>query len=176
MTLREDHLVELVDADGAPTGSATVGRAHTAPGALHRAYSVILIDTEGRTLLQRRAASKSRFPLRWANACCGHPAPGVEVTKAAAIRLAEELGVVGVSLTEVGVYAYRAEDPATGRVEHEYDHVVIGRVGTDLPVAPDPTEVAETARVPVAVALTDAGDPRYAPWLAGVLRVAVVAS
>ena len=47
----------------------------------------------GRTLLQQRAAAKTRFPLRWANACCGHPAPGEAVTVAAARRLGEELGV-----------------------------------------------------------------------------------
>ena len=37
---------------------------------------MFLRDADGRVLLQQRAAVKTRFPLRWANTCCGHPAPG----------------------------------------------------------------------------------------------------
>ncbi|MDT5037250.1 MAG: isopentenyl-diphosphate Delta-isomerase, partial [Micromonosporaceae bacterium] len=49
---REETLVELVDPAGVPIGSATVGRAHAAPGQLHRAFSVLLVDAAGRLLLQ----------------------------------------------------------------------------------------------------------------------------
>ncbi len=100
---------------------------------------MLLVDPAGRVLLQRRAAVKTRFPLRWANACCGHPAPGEELAVAANRRLTEELGAAPVALTEVGVYVYHAEDPATGRVEYEYDHVLLGRVTGDERLLPDPT-------------------------------------
>src|SRR5262245_27834644 len=111
---------------------------------MHRAFSVLLIDPAGRTLLQQRAATKSRFALRWANACCGHPAPSEDVMAAATRRLAEELGVRGVALHEVGVYAYRATDESSGLIEHEYDHVLVGRCDNDLTLTADPTEVAAT--------------------------------
>src|SRR6202008_2383007 len=105
------------DGQGAPVGSATVDEAHRAPGRLHRAFSVFLRDPAGgRVLRQQRAAVKPRFPLRWANSCCGHPLPGEEVAVAAGRRLIEELGVRDVPLIEVGVYTYRAEDPESGRV------------------------------------------------------------
>jgi len=179
MTLfvRESLLVELVSETGAPIGEATVAEAHTAPGRLHRAFSVHLMDTAGRLLLQQRAAVKTRFPLRWANACCGHPPPGSSVVDAALTRLAEELGVdVDLDLTEVGVYAYRAADPVTGLVEHEYDHVLLGIVDADrLVLRPDPAEVAalrwvEPADLRIALAATPA---EYAPWLAGVTSLAL---
>ena len=171
---RELELVELVDAAGAATGESTVEAAHTAPGLLHRAFSVLLVDPGGRTLLQRRAVTKTRFPARWANSCCGHPGPGERVVEAASRRLGEELGLRSGDLTEVGVYVYRAADPATGRVEHEYDHVLVARVAADAALAPDPAEVAEVAWVDPAD-LRGALDGRpddYAPWLAGVLGVA----
>jgi len=167
---RETHLVELVDAEGVVTGAATVKEAHEAPGQLHRAFSVFLRDAEGRVLLQQRAAMKSRFPLRWGNTCCGHPAPGEDVRVAAARRLVEEVGIGGVALTEVGVYSYYAEDPASGRVEYEYDHVLLGDMPTGRTIMPDPDEVAGVRWVPLAElreALVE--DPRsYAPWLSGV--------
>jgi isopentenyl-diphosphate delta-isomerase len=169
-TQRESHLVELVDAEGMPIGSATVDEAHRAPGRLHRAFSVFLRDQEGRVLLQQRAAAKTRFPLRWANTCCGHPEPGEDLATSAGRRLVEEMGIGGVSLTEVGVYSYYAEDPATGRVEYEYDHVLLGDLPAARPVLADAEEVAGARWVPLPELRADlTADPRaYAPWLAGV--------
>ncbi|WP_431975538.1 isopentenyl-diphosphate Delta-isomerase [Micromonospora haikouensis] len=172
MSVREEHLVELVDDDGRAQGEATVSAAHQPPGRLHRAFSVLLVAPDGRVLLQRRAAVKTRFPLRWANSCCGHPAPGESLVTAANRRLGEELGVGPVELTEAGVYVYYAEDPATGRVEFEYDHVLRADVPADLAVRPDPAEVAELRWVDPATLEADLDvDPRaYAPWLGGVVN------
>ena len=165
--------VELVGADGLPVGAASVEDAHQAPGLLHRAFSVFLRDETGRVLLQQRAAVKTRFPLRWGNTCCGHPGPGEAVTEAAARRLVEEVGVRGVPLTELGVYSYYAEDPATGRVEYEFDHVLVGDVPADLALNVDPDEVADVRWVSVKELQTAlAEEPRaYAPWLSGVTSV-----
>jgi isopentenyl-diphosphate Delta-isomerase len=170
---REAQLVELVDDSGAPVGESTVAHAHEAPGLLHRAFSVHLMDGSGRLLLQRRAARKTRFPGRWANACCGHPGPGDPVGVAAARRLAEELSVAGVPLAEIGVYAYRAEDPATGHVEREYDHVLLGRVADGLAIQPDPTEVETVRWVTPSVLRAElaAAPTTFAPWLAGVVAL-----
>jgi isopentenyl-diphosphate Delta-isomerase len=171
---RESHLVQLVDDAGVDIGQSTVEDAHRGPdGRLHRAFSILLTDPAGRLLLQRRSAVKTRFPLRWANACCGHPAPGVPVPEAAAARLLEELGVTGLSFEELGVHRYRAADPATGRIEHEYDHVLLGRAPSTIAVRPDPAEVAEVRwveRDALRVAVGDDPDA-YAPWLAGVLAL-----
>jgi isopentenyl-diphosphate delta-isomerase len=171
-TTRESHLVELVDNAGAITGETTVEAAHQPPGQLHRAFSVLLVDPTGRVLLQQRAAVKTRFPLRWANSCCGHPEPGQSLRSAANRRLMEELGAGPVGLTEVGVYRYFAEDPATGRVEFEYDHVLRGDFSPDQPLLPDPAEVADLRWVePEELRAHLAADPdRYAPWLVGVLE------
>ena len=171
---RESLLVELVGDDGVQVGESTVEDAHRAPdGRLHRAFSVVLMDPAGRLLLQRRAAVKTRFPLRWANTCCGHPAPGQPVPEAAAVRLGEELGITGVRFEQLGVHLYHATDPVTGRVEHEYDHVLLGRVTPDLAVRPDPAEVAEVSWVePDELRSGLRSEPQlYAPWLAGVVAL-----
>jgi isopentenyl-diphosphate delta-isomerase len=172
--IRESHLVQLVDDAGVEIGQSTVEQAHRWPGGeLHRAFSILLVDPAGRLLLQRRSAAKTRFPLRWANTCCGHPAPGIPVPEAAAVRLAEELGIRGVALTELGVHRYQAADPATGRVEHEYDHVLLGRVPATVESQPDPAEVAEVRWVApsdLSTALRTAPDS-YAPWLGGVVAL-----
>lgn len=178
MISRESQLVELVDTDGVATGSCTVAEAHTKDARLHRAFSVMLLDDLGRILVQQRAAEKTRFALRWANACCGHPTPGQTVVDAATQRLIEEIGVQGVTLRQAGVYLYRAEDPPTGRVEHEYDHVLVGRVPVDPRLHPDPAEVAAVRWLAPDLLRGDLADhpDQYAPWLGGVLAVATKAA
>jgi isopentenyl-diphosphate delta-isomerase len=173
---REDLAVELVDEAGAAVGSCSVAEAHAAPGRTHRAFSVLLSDEAGRVLLQRRAAVKTRFAGRWSNTCCGHPGPGEDVAGAAARRLAAEMGLTPeqtTPLTEVGVLPYQAADPASGRVEREWDHVLVGTLAGGTP-APDPAEVSEYAWVwPAELRAGLAARPGdYSPWLPGVLDVA----
>ena len=133
----------------------------------------MLRDAHGRLLLQQRAAVKTRFPLRWANSCCGHPAPGADLATAAAVRLREELGIAGVTLVPVGAFTYQATDPRTGRVEYEYDHVLIGETGTGVRPDPDPAEVADMRwqHLDDLVAAVTAEPDNYAPWLSGVVGV-----
>ncbi len=173
---REHLLVELVGPAGQATGSCSVAEAHTAPGRRHRAFSVLLYDGEGRVLLQRRAAVKTRFASRWSNTCCGHQAPGQDTVAAAAQRLAAELGLTHGQTTppaEVGVFQYRAADPGTGRVEHEWDHVLAAAITAGTPV-PDETEVSDCRWVfPGSLRAGIAARPgSYTPWLSGVLNVA----
>ncbi|MFJ2839320.1 MULTISPECIES: isopentenyl-diphosphate Delta-isomerase [Nocardia] len=171
-TDREALPVELVDDAGVAIGACSVADAHRPPGTLHRAFSVLLFDRHGNVLIQQRAAVKTRFPLQWANTCCGHPAPGQPVLEAAAIRLREEFGMAA-ELTEVGAFRYRAGDETTGRVEHEYDHVLIGVAG-EVPPQPDPAEVATWAWIAPGSLRADLAEHpgRYTPWLAEVLEIA----
>lgn len=160
------------------TGTCTVAEAHTAPGRMHRAFSVILLNDLGHVLLQQRAAVKTRFALQWANACCGHPGPGENLFDAASVRLTEEIGVAGVPLRQAGVHLYRAEDPQTGRVEYEYDHVVVGRVPAGSPLQLNPGEVADMQWLASDRLRGELADhpARYSPWLGGVLAVATEAA
>jgi isopentenyl-diphosphate Delta-isomerase len=174
LSFRERHPVELVDRMGRALDVQTVEEAHQAPGRMHRAFSVVLMDYSGRILLQRRSAAKTRFASLWANACCGHPAPGQSVAVAANRRLCDELGLGPITLAEAGVYLYYAQDPIAGRVEFEYDHVLVGKVPADVPLAPDPDEVADLwwLNWPQLTSSLEASPESYAPWLHGVARLA----
>jgi isopentenyl-diphosphate delta-isomerase len=138
-------LVELVDERGATIGTAPKLAAHLAPGRRHRAFSVFLLDGDGRLLLQRRATAKYHSGGLWSNTCCSHPAPGEPPAEAAARRVAEELGVEPELLTPAGTVAYRVTDPVSGLVECEWNHLFAGRA--TAPCDPDPAEVAEIAAV-----------------------------
>jgi isopentenyl-diphosphate delta-isomerase len=164
--------VELVDASGAAVGQIAKGRAHLGSGRLHRAFSVLLIDPEGRLLIQRRASTKYHSGGLWSNTCCGHPAPGELPLGAAVRRLREELGaIVGPhDLEPAGTVTYRVEDEVSGLIEHEFNHLFVGHAPQSL--SPNPDEVSDVQLVE----LGGVGPPRdlerYSAWFAVVLQAA----
>ena len=130
--------VVLVDTNDAVIGCMEKMRAHCL-GALHRAVSVCLFDGSGRWLLQQRSFSKYHSPGKWSNSCCSHPLPGETPEKAASRRLFEELGIV-CPLVFCTSFLYKA-DVGNGLLEHEYDHLFIGRY--DGPLFPNPEEIQQ---------------------------------
>lgn len=134
----EVEQVVLVDPQDRETGTAGKMAAHRA-GALHRAFSVIIWNSQGEVLLQRRAPGKYHSGGLWTNACCGHPRPGEPVDRAAARRLGEEMGFA-CPLNEFGTITYRA-DLDQGLIEHEFVHVFRGTHDGAMEVNPD--EVSE---------------------------------
>lgn len=163
--------VTLVDADDRELGTMEKLAAHAAPGHLHRAFSVMLVDADDRVLLHRRATTKYHFGGRWTNTCCSHPAPGDGIVEAARRRLRFEMGVDSSDLRTVGRFEYLATDPASGLVEHELDHVVVGTT-RDVP-RPNPAEVDAFRWVDLdaVVAEVERRPDEFTPWLPCVLDV-----
>jgi isopentenyl-diphosphate Delta-isomerase len=139
--------VILVDEQDLPLGSGDKLDVHRA-GELHRAFSIFVFSPNGDVLLQRRAEKKYHFAGLWSNSCCGHPRPGETTGEAAVRRLGEELGFQ-TPLSEQMQLIYRADDPDSGLIEHEYLHVFRGTfVGEPHP---DPAEVSAWRWTPIPV-------------------------
>lgn len=137
--------VILVDADDQTLGAAGKLDAHQL-GQLHRAFSILVFDAEGKLLLQRRADAKYHFAGRWSNTCCGHPRPGETTPAAAGRRLKEEFGL-RVPLIERTQLVYRAEDQGSGLIEHEYLHIFHGVYAGEP--RPDPSEIGAWRWMPL---------------------------
>jgi isopentenyl-diphosphate Delta-isomerase len=132
-------------------------------GLLHRAFSIFLFDGTGRTLLQRRAATKYHSGGLWANSCCGHPREGEQTRTAAHRRLGEELGLAS-HLTE-GFRARYTTPLDHGLTENELVYVFAGQLTGEQALNPD--EVSEVRLVSLDALITDVNSSpqRYAYWL-----------
>ncbi len=155
--------VILVDADDREVGAMEKLAAHANGGVRHRAFSVFIVDPQGRWLLQRRAADKYHFPGLWTNACCSHPRPGEGTAEAAHRRLREELGF-DCPLAERFQFEYRATSAAEGLTEHELDHVFTGEHAGA--VTPDPAEVGAVRWVEIRALEAElrARPETFTPW------------
>ena len=63
----------LVDLEDNMIGSESKLVCHNEEGLLHRAFSVLIFDSDNRLLIQQRSRDKITFPGIWANSCCSHP-------------------------------------------------------------------------------------------------------
>ena len=135
---------------------------------LHRAFSVFILDDQQRVLLQKRATGKYHSGGLWTNTCCGHPRPSEDVRAAAERRLREEMGIE-VALAPKGTFMYRA-NLGNGLVEHELDHVFVGRFNGSP--RPDPNEASDWKWESRARIDSDCAEnpDRYTAWFPLALR------
>lgn len=157
----ERDRVILVDDDDREIGTAGKLDAHRR-GILHRAISVLIRDSAGRLLLQKRQSGKYHSGGLWTNCCCSHPRPGEAPADAAHRRLKEEMGF-DCALEPLGLTSYRAA-VGDGMTEHEVVHLFAGTY--DGPVSPDPREADGFSWVePAELAADIAARPaRYTAW------------
>ncbi len=133
MTEKEtmQEYVVLVNVEGKEVGTSDKLRAHQ-DGVLHRAFSVFLVNSKGKMLLQQRTWSKYHSAGLWSNTCCSHPRPEESLAEAVQRRLREEMGIA-CATHEVFQFTYQT-DLENGLSEHEYDHVFLGMYeGSPLP-------------------------------------------
>lgn len=99
-----DELFDLVNDDDKVIGQALRSACHGDPGLIHRAVHVLVFNSSGALLLQKRAPGKYIQPGKWDTSVGGHLALGESYLAAAYREMAEELGLTGLPLT----YLYRS--------------------------------------------------------------------
>ena len=87
-----EELLDLVDEEDNIVGSVTKAQANSSPEIIHREIRIILYDSEGKILVQKRSPKKKVYPGVWAEACQGHVPCGMNYEEAAHKELLEELG------------------------------------------------------------------------------------
>jgi isopentenyl-diphosphate delta-isomerase len=113
-------------------------------GALHRAFSIFIVNDKGELLLQQRASNKYHSAGLWSNACCSHPAPGESTLAAAHRRLQEEMGFT-CELKKLFSFRYKS-DVGNQLIENEYDHIYLGNHNGDININTD--EAKDYAFIP----------------------------
>ncbi len=117
-----EHVI-LVDEHDAELGTMEKLEAHQR-GLLHRAFSIILFNSKGELLLQKRALKKYHSGGLWTNTCCSHPLPSENLMLATKRKLGQEMGIhLQPQFAFKFIYKAKLDNEL---MEHECDHVFIG--------------------------------------------------
>lgn len=129
--------VILVDENDNPIGTMEKMEAHR-KGLLHRAFSILVFNSKGELLLQKRSPKKYHSGGLWTNTCCSHPRPNEHIKDALRRKLKQEMGIdVTPEFSHKFIYKTDLEN---NLIEHEYDHVYVGRFDGTPDINPDEVE------------------------------------
>ncbi len=83
----------LVDSNDNQIGIEEKVKCHLPNGKLHRAFTILLFNKEGKLLLTQRSKSKMLWPGDWDGTVASHPRQSETYVSSAERRLPEELGL-----------------------------------------------------------------------------------
>lgn len=105
-------------------------------GLLHRAFSILVFNSKGEILMQKRANAKYHSGGLWTNTCCSHLIEGKDMEEYIHERLRYEMGFD--CKLEFSFSFHYTTTFDNGMTENEIDHIYVGQWdGTPMP---DPSE------------------------------------
>jgi isopentenyldiphosphate isomerase len=133
--MADEILTQVTDED-VVIGPVARSRVHGDPSLIHRSVHVLVLGTDGRMLLQKRALAKDTQPGKWDTSVGGHVGFGQSYEEAARREALEELG-----LELDGDLAYLYPSRIRNAVESENIRTFL-RV-SEGPFRPEPGEIDE---------------------------------
>lgn len=138
----EEELVDIVDERNIVIGQSSRREAH-ARGYIHRALSVLVLNSKGEILLQKRSANKSVHPMSWDLSTSEHVLSGESYEDAGFRSVKEELGVEAVVTKATEITLQKRKYQVKGETVIENEIVLMLRAIHDGPFEIDPEEVNE---------------------------------
>lgn len=132
--------VVIVDENDNETGSAMLTEAWR-KGLYHRVVLIFVVDDRGRMLLQLRGPGVGIDPNRWDQAAGGHVDEGFSYDQAAALEVAEELGLHDASLTLLGTL--RSTGQYNDRTVNRFERAYLVRVPHDAVLKHQEDEISK---------------------------------
>jgi len=128
-----EEYIDIVDKNGIPTGVAVPKFEIHSEGHLHNTAHIWFYTSDGRILLQQRAASKSIYPLLWDVSVAGHIDSGETPEQAAVRETKEEIGidVSEEKLTKIGVFEC-FQSYSNGIKDNEFHNTFIAEINMDI--------------------------------------------
>ncbi|HEC98566.1 MAG TPA: NUDIX domain-containing protein [Nitrospirae bacterium] len=114
-----EEILEIVDKAGEVIGRASRAVIHGDNSLLHRVVHVIVVNSSGDILLQKRAMNKDVAPGRWDTSVGGHVDAGETVEEALEREMEEELGIRGREIRFL--YTYIHSNPYESELVSTYE-------------------------------------------------------
>ena len=160
-----DEYVILVNENDIPTGTEEKIKCHLPEGKLHRAFTALLFDKNGRLVLTRRAKEKMLWPEDWDGTFASHPRESETYVSSGERRMPEELGIEG-KLDYLHKFEYHVPYKNVGS-ENEICGTLIGEIDESTELKKIEGEIDEIKWISAMELLSEIKiNPKiYCPWM-----------
>jgi len=121
-----EEYVILVDENDNPIGEEEKMKCHLPNGKLHRAFTALIFNNEGKLLLTKRSEGKMLWPNDWDGTVASHPRESETYVSSAERRMPEEIGI-GCKMNYVNKFEYHVPYKDIGS-ENEICGILIGMI------------------------------------------------
>ena len=125
MTHREE-LLEVVTEKGDIISVVPRSEIHGNPSLIHRVVHVLVFNSKGSLLLQKRSMDKDVAPGKWDTSVGGHINAGETITEALSREMKEELGITACA--SEFLYTYIHSNPYETELVYTYTCIYDGKV------------------------------------------------
>jgi isopentenyl-diphosphate delta-isomerase len=121
-----EEYVILVDENDNPIGKEEKMKCHLPNGKLHRAFTALIFNNEGKLLLTKRSEGKMLWPNDWDGTVASHPRESETYASSAERRMPEEIGI-SCKMNYVNKFEYHVPYKDVGS-ENEICGTLIGTI------------------------------------------------
>ena len=121
-----EEYVILVDQNDNPIGKEDKVKCHLPNGKLHRAFTALIFNGEGKLLLTKRSEGKMLWPNEWDGTVASHPRESETYVSSAERRMPEEIGIA-CKMNYVNKFEYHVPYKDVGS-ENEICGTLIGTI------------------------------------------------
>lgn len=121
-----DEYLEVVNEKGEILGRKLRSSIHGNPELIHRVAHVLIFNSKGEILLQKRSHKKDVAPGKWDTSVGGHIGMGETVEEAVMREMEEELGIKGI-MPEF-IYSYIHSNPYETELVYTHHCIYEGKI------------------------------------------------
>ena len=121
-----EEYVILVNENDNPIGKEEKVKCHLPNGKLHRAFTALIFNNEGKLLLTKRSEGKMLWPNDWDGTVASHPRESETYASSAERRMPEEIGI-SCKMNYVNKFEYHVPYKDVGS-ENEICGTLIGTI------------------------------------------------
>jgi isopentenyl-diphosphate Delta-isomerase len=160
-----EEYVILVDKNDKPMGREEKVKCHLPNGKLHRAFTALLFDKDGKLLITKRSPSKMLWPGDWDGTVASHPRETETYVSSAERRMPEEIGI-SCDFDYLFKFEYHVPYRDVGS-ENEICGTVLGIVDNSMKFDLVEDEISEIKYISANELKTDLTNipQNYCPWM-----------
>ena len=162
---RMEEYVILVNQNDNPIGKEEKVKCHLPNGKLHRAFTALIFNNEGKLLLTKRSEGKMLWPNDWDGTVASHPRESETYASSAERRMPEEIGI-SCKMNYVNKFEYHVPYKDVGS-ENEICGTLIGTIDSFDESSMIKDEISEIKWINPAELKNELEHNRdvYCPWM-----------